>query len=162
MSAAAPAVLIEELEVALQDGSSERRVRTLQRLSELLLCYAKRLSTSQIGVFDDVLLRLLDCVGVGALAELSVALADLEAAPVQTVRRLACHDNPSVAGPLLSRSPILLDKDLVEIANNRSQQHLVAVSSRQNLSEGITDVILKLAGKDASRALARNPSARFS
>ena len=162
MSAAAPAELIDELEVVLKDGSSERRLRTLQRLSELLLCSAKRLSSSQIGVFDDVLLRLLDCVGIRALSELSIALADLGAAPEQTVRRLAGHDNPSVAGPLLARSPILQDADLIEIANNRSQQHLVAVSSRQNLSEGITDVILKLAGKDASRVLARNPTARFS
>lgn len=162
MSATAPAELINELEFVLKDGSSERRLRTLQRLSELLLSCAKRLSSSQIGVFDDVLLRLLDCVGVRALTDLSVSLADLAAAPEQTVRRLACHENPSVAGPLLAKSPILLDADLIEIANNRSQQHLLAVSGRQNLNEGLTDVILKLAGKDASRALAKNPSARFS
>lgn len=162
MTAVASSDLIAELEVALKDGSAERRVRTLQRLSDLLRSSAERLNPSQIGVFDDVLVRLLDCVGVRALAELSITLADFAAAPEQTVRRLARHQDPSVAGPLLWKSPILPDKDLIEIAKNRSQQHLTAVSNRQNLSEALTDVILKLAGKDASRALAKNPSARFS
>jgi uncharacterized protein (DUF2336 family) len=162
MSTSVSARLINELDVALKDGSAEQRVRTLQRLSELLLSCAERLNPSQIGVFDDVLIRLLDCVGARALAELSSVLADFAAPPEQTVRRLAGHQDPSVAAPLLCKSPILLDSDLIRIAKNRSQQHLTAVSSRPNLSESLTDVILKLAGRDASRALARNPSARFS
>jgi uncharacterized protein (DUF2336 family) len=162
MSATAAAELINELEAALKDGPAERRVRTLQRLSELLLSCAERLNSSQIGIFDDVLIRLLDCVGAAALAELSSALADFAAPPEQTVRHLAHHDNPAIAGPLLTKSLLLLDADLIKIAKNRSQQHLAAVASRQNLNEALTDVILKLAGRDASRILAKNPSARFS
>src|SRR5262249_37943591 len=108
MNATVSADLIGELDVVLKDGSSERRVRTLQRLSELLLSSAERLNPSQIGVFDDVLVRLLDCVGIRALSELSIALADFAAPPERTVRHLARHENPAVAGPLLSRSPILL------------------------------------------------------
>jgi uncharacterized protein (DUF2336 family) len=161
MSARVSAELIDELDVVLKD-SAERRVRTLQRLSELLLSSAERLSPSQIGVFDDVLVRLLDCVGTSTLAELSLALSDFAGPPEQTVRRLASHQDPSVAAPLLCKSPILVDGELVAIAKNRSQQHLAAVSSRPNLTEPLTDVILKLAGREASRALAKNPSARFS
>jgi uncharacterized protein (DUF2336 family) len=162
MSIIGSADLIDELEVALKDGSAERRARTLQRLSELLLSCAERLSPSQLDVFDDVLVRLLDCVGAGSLAELSSALADFTAPPARTVRQLALHQNAAVAGPLLSRSSILVDADLVQIAKNRSQQHLAAVANRQNLNEALTDIILKLAGRDASRALAKNPSARLS
>ena len=161
MSVSVSAELIGELDVVLKD-SADRRVRTLQRLSELLRSCAEQLSASQIGVFDDVLVRLLDCVGASALAELSNGLADFAAPPAQTVRQLAHHENATVAGPLLSRSPILLDADLARIVKNRSQQHLAAVADRQNLSEALTDIILKLAGKEASRALARNQSARFS
>lgn len=162
MSATLSADLVTELNVALKDGPDERRVRTLRRLSALLLSCAERLNPSKICVFDDVLVRMLDCVGAGALAELSVALANLASPPERTVRQLARHHSPDVAGPLLSRSPILPDADIIEIAKNRSQSHLVAVSSRQNLNEALTDVILELAGKDASRALAKNSSARFS
>lgn len=162
MSTTVSADLVTELDVALMDGSAERRVRTLQRLSALLLSCAERLNPSQIGVFDEVLVRLLDRVGARALAELSVALANFAAPPERTVRQLARHQSPDVAGPLLSRSPILLDAEIIEIAKNRSQRHLAAVASRQNLNEALTDIILKLAGKEASRALAKNPSACFS
>src|ERR1700742_2297111 len=161
MNASFSAELIDELDVALQDGSSEWLVLILQKLSALLLS-SGRLSPSQIGIFDDVLVRLLDSQGAHALAELSVALADFAPAPERTVRRLASHENPSVASPLLSKSSALLDTDLIEIGKSRSQQHLAAISSRQNLSEALTDAILKVAGKDATCALAKNQSARFS
>ena len=75
MSATASAELIDELEGVLRERSAEGRARTLQRLSELLLSCAERLNPSQISIFDDVLVRLLDCVGTAALVELSNALA---------------------------------------------------------------------------------------
>jgi uncharacterized protein (DUF2336 family) len=162
MGAIATADLMDELEAVLKGSSAERRVRTLQRLSDLLRSCAEGLSPSQIGVFDDVLIRLLNCVGAGALAELSSALADFAAPPERTARQLARHDNPTIAGPLLARSPVLVDADLIEIAKSRSQQHLVAVASRPNLTEALTDLVLKLAGREASRALARNWSASIS
>src|SRR5262249_38441873 len=99
MGANISADLVDELAVVLTDGSVERRVRTLQRLSELLLSCAERLSPSQIGLFDDVLVRLLDCVGANALAELSRTLAGFAAPPTQTVRQLARHQNAAVASP---------------------------------------------------------------
>jgi uncharacterized protein (DUF2336 family) len=162
MGATASADLMDELEVALKERSAEGRARTLRRLSELLRSCAERLNPSQIGIFDDVLIRLLDCVGATALAELSNVLADFAASPERTVRKLARHQNSAVAAPLLSRSPILVDADLIEIVKSRTQQHLTAIASRQNLNDALTDAILKLAGRDASRTLAKNPSARFS
>src|SRR5215813_7951693 len=88
MGVTVSAELIDQLEAVLKD-SADRRVRTLQRLSELLRSCAGRLNPSQVGVFDDVLVRLLDCVGARALAELSSSLADFAAPPAQTVRHLA-------------------------------------------------------------------------
>src|SRR5262249_40928217 len=55
----------------------------------------------------------------------------------------------------------LQDTDLVKIAGSRSQQHLLAISKRPDLSEAVTDAILKHAGNDVSRVLARNASARL-
>jgi len=162
MGATASADLITELDAALKDDSAGRRLRTLQRLSELLLSCAERLNPAQIGLFDDLLVRLLDCVGVHALAQLSAVMAELAAAPKQTVRHLARHQNPVVAGPLLSKSNVLLDADLIEIAKNRSQLHLAAVADRPNLNEALTDLIIKMAGKEAACVLVRNPTARFS
>jgi len=161
MNAHAPAELISELEVAARDGTPERRTRMLRCATELFVSAATRLSPGQIEVFDNVLVRLMDRVDARAQAELSAALADVSPAPPATIRRLARHDNPSVAAPVLSKCRQVTDADLVEVAGHQSQQHLLAISGRQPLGEAVTDVILKHAGKDTSRVLARNPAARF-
>jgi uncharacterized protein (DUF2336 family) len=162
MSATVPEDLIGEFELVLKEGTAEWRVRTLRQLSELLRSCVERLNPVQIDIFDDMLIRLLDSVGTAALAELSSTVADFASPPKQTIHQLARHQNPAVAGPLLSKSPVLIDADLIAIAKSRSQQHLVAVAGRHNLSEELSDVIVKMAGRDASRALAKNPAARLS
>jgi uncharacterized protein (DUF2336 family) len=161
MNALAPADLISELEVAARDGTPERRMRMLRCATELFVASAARLSPGQIDVFDHVLVRLMERVDTPALAELSAALAAVAAPPPVTIQRLAHHENPAVATPVLGKSPRITDPDLIEVVRHRGQQHLVAISGRQPLGEAVTDVILKYAGKDVARLLARNPAARF-
>jgi uncharacterized protein (DUF2336 family) len=161
MNAIAPAELIAETEIAARDGSPERRARMLRCAAELFISVASQLSPDQIEVFDDVLVRLMDRTELRALTELSAALADVWPAPYATIRRLAYHEQPAVASAMLSRCRLVTDADLIEISKHRSQQHLVAISSRQPLSEAVTEVILAHAGKEALRLLAKNPDARF-
>ena len=153
--------LSAELEAAVSGGSPVRRARILRQIAALFLAEAHRLTHSQLSVFDEVLSCLLQRVDARSLAELSVALADVTPAPPETMRRLAHHTNVEVATPALLKSCTLADADLVEIAGNRGQQHLIALSKRPDLSEVVTDAILKHAGKDASRVLVRNTSARL-
>src|SRR5262249_38629201 len=152
------AELTAELEAAVSDGSPTRRARIVRQVAELFLSEAHRLTQSQLSVFDEVLVFLLNGVEARGLAELSAALADVTLAPRPPLRRLAYHDSAAVASPALLKSRTLPDADLIEIAGNRSQQHLIAVSKRPDLSEAVTDTILKHAGKDACRVLARNAS----
>jgi uncharacterized protein (DUF2336 family) len=161
MNAIAPAELIAELEVAARDGTPERRLRMLRCATELFVSAATRLTPGQIEIFDHVLVRLMDRADARALAALSAALADVAAPPPAAMRRLARHENPSVAAPVLCKGRLLTDADLIEVASQRSQQHLMAISARQPLGEAVTDVILRYASRDTSRLLARNPAARF-
>jgi uncharacterized protein (DUF2336 family) len=162
MSGIAPAELIAELEAVARDGTPERRVRILRCTTDLYRAAVAQLSPDQIDVFDGVLLRLMAHVEARALAELSAALADINPAPPATLRRLALHESALVAAPVLLKSAALADADLIEIAGHCSQQHLIAISNRSSLSEALTEVVLKHAGKDASRTLAKNAAARFS
>jgi len=97
-----------------------------------------------------------------ALAQLSGTLSGSSAAPKEVVRQLAYHEEVSVAAPVLTRSTRLSDGDLIEIANLRGQKHLLAISGRSTLSEGVTDVLLKRGDSNVSHALAQNAGARFS
>ena len=161
MNANAPAELIAELEAAAKDSMPERGIRMLRCATELYLKAAARLGPSQVEVFDSMLARLMERMDARALAELSTALADVKPAPPATMRRLASHESPAVAAPVILKSPALTDADLLEIASHLGQQHLIAIANRPSLSEAVTDAVLKHAGKDASRAVARNPAARF-
>jgi uncharacterized protein (DUF2336 family) len=161
MIASSSEELTAELEAAVSGGSPIRRARILRQIAALFLAEAHRLTPSQLSVFDEVLTCMLQRVDAHALAELSAALADVTPAPPETMRRLAHHDNAAVASPALLKSCTLADADLVEVAGNRGQQHLLAISKRADLSEAVTDAVLKHAGKDVSRVLARNASARL-
>ena len=161
MIASSSEELTAELEAAVGGGSPVRRARILRQIAALFLAEAHRLTHSQLCVFDEVLSCLLQRVDAHALAELSTALADAMSGPPETMRRLAHHANAAVATPALLKSCTLADTDLIEIAGNRGQQHLLALSKRPNLSEAVTDAILKHAGKEASRVLVRNTSARL-
>lgn len=162
MAALAPAELLVAVEAAVKNGPPERRTRMLRQVAELFASDAARLSQAQIRLFDDILVRLIERLEARALASLSAILAEPVSVPEETARRLARHEDASVAAPLLLKSPSISDAELLQIAGNRSQRHLLAISGRPALSEELTDLILRRAGKDVLQALAKNAGARFS
>jgi len=83
-------------------------------------------------------------------------------APKEVVRLLARHEEATVAVPILLKSETLSRSDLVEIANHRGRQHLLAISGRKTLDEALTDALLKRGDMTVYCALARNAGARFS
>jgi uncharacterized protein (DUF2336 family) len=134
----------------------------LRCVADLLALDAGRLNSSQISVFDDVLIRLIEHAEPQALNELASTLAELSSAPERTVRHLAQHKNAAVAVPILAKSKVLSEADLLHYARQGSQQHVLAIVGRPALSQAVTDLILEHAGREISRALARNAGAHFS
>jgi len=161
MSAIALAELTAEVDAAVRDGTPARRARMVEQFAAFFLAHAERLSSEQLNLFDNVMARLASRADARSLIELSTALADFTPAPEQTMRSLACHDNPAVAAPALT-SEVLSDAELTDIARHCGQQHLLGIVRRKRLGEALTDMILKYAGKDTTRALVRNAGARFS
>lgn len=162
MPVATSAVLIAELEGAVKNGSAQRRVQMLRQITDLFLSDADRLNENQIGVFDDVLIRLIERMEARTLAQLSATLCDSSAAPKEVVRQLAHHKEASVAVPVLAKSSRLSESDLIEIASAHGQQHLLAISGRETLKESVTDVLVKRGDSSVTHALANNTGARFS
>jgi hypothetical protein len=154
--------LIVELEDAIKSGSSEKRVETLRRVTDLFLNDTDRLNEAQIGLFDDVLCHLIKRIETKALVELSEHLAPVDNSPIEVIRRLARSEEITVAGPVLTRSVRLTTSDLVEIAGSKSQQHLLAISGRSQLEEAVTDVLIDRGDREIVHRLARNAGARFS
>jgi uncharacterized protein (DUF2336 family) len=154
--------LIVDLEDAVRRGSPARRAETLRRITDLFLGAADRFSAEQIGLFDDVMGRLIDRIETRALAELSRRLGPVANAPEGVVQQLARNDAIAVAGPVLVQSARLGEADLVEIAASKSQAHLLAIARRQDLGESITEVLVRRGNPYVKRNVAGNPAAAFS
>ena len=93
---------------------------------------------------------------------MSSQLAPIAQSPSSVVRRLAKNDEITIAGPVLAEFARLSTEDLVEIAEKKGEQHLLAVSGRWWLNEVVTDAILARLYSAVSRRIVNNPGARVS
>src|SRR4051794_17832530 len=125
--ASAARMLISELDALLPKRSDEQRYSMLREICDLFLTHAPAYRPDQVSVFGDVMMALVGAVRRDALIELSGKLAPVDNAPSKVARRLAGDDDMAIAGPMLTQSKALTDKDLAEILANTGPSHLKAV-----------------------------------
>jgi uncharacterized protein (DUF2336 family) len=154
--------LLDELQTTLAHGTVARRVETLRRVTELFLNGAVDYSEVQISVFDDVFNCLVQHLEWEARSVLSHSLAPIPQAPPRIIQKLAFDDMIEVAEPVLSRSERLDDETLIRNARSKSQQHLLAISTRLRLSGDVTDALLEYGNDDVLHSTVNNPGAEFS
>jgi len=163
--------IADEVEAAIQAGSTEKHLDTLRQVTDLFLVSADGYSGEQIELFGDVLERLIKTIEIRALAdvaarialaEMSSQIASVKQAPAAVIRRLAKHDEISVAAPVLAESARLTPEDLVELAQTKGEAHLLAISGRWWLTEIVTDALLARHYPSVSRKVVANPGARVS
>src|ERR1700730_196382 len=168
---AADLSIVDEVEIAISAGSAEKRLETIKRVTDLFLSSAGSYNGEQIELFDSVLERLIKTIQIRARAdvsarialdEMSAHLAPISQAPPSVVRRLARHDEITVAGPVLTESARLSAEDLVEGANTKGEQHLFAIAGRWWLKEVVTDALWARRSPSVSRRIVSNPGARVS
>jgi uncharacterized protein (DUF2336 family) len=162
MTAIAPASLMAELDDAISDHSPTRRVEILRQVTSLFLSDVNRLNAVQVDVFDGVLVRLIERAEIRTLAQLSRNLSGATVAPRDAVRKLAFHEDASIAAPVLRKSAHVSDDDLIEITDIRGQEHLLAISGRETLSESVSDALVMRGDSVVRGTLAQNSGARFS
>jgi uncharacterized protein (DUF2336 family) len=163
--------IADEVEAAIAAGSAGKCAETVERVTALFLLSAGSYNSEQIELFGDVFERLVNTIELRAiadvsarvaLAELSTQLAPVPQAPAKLMRRLARHEEISVAGPVLTESPRLSEDDLIEIAKVKGEKHLLAIAGRWWLKEIVTDSLLARRLPSVNRRLVNNPGARVS
>lgn len=153
---------VTDIEQAIRNGSRDKRVDSLRKVTALFLSSAEQFSDKQIDVFDTVLLRLIERIETHALAELSLNLAPVSSAPNEVIQQLARNDEIAVAGPVLKQSMRLSTNDLVEIAREKSQDHLLAITNRKNLEMSVTDILIERGHGEVLGSLIKNKTAQIS
>ncbi len=151
-----------EIQSALGQRSDTQRGAILRQMTDLFLNTASSLSEGHVAVFDDVMMRLVDHIETEALIELSNKLAPVDNAPANVIGRLSRNDDIAVSGPVLEKSSVLSDPDLIEIAQTKSQQHLSAIAGRPSISTLVTTVLIGRGNDDVALKVAGNSGAHIS
>ncbi len=154
--------LIDQLETALGSKDLARRAEVLRRVTDLFVLQSGSFSDDQIELFDVVMGKLVDNIESAARAQFGSRIAKLPDAPRGVVRVLAQDTAIEVAGPLLAHSERLDVDTLVDTAKTRSQDHLLAISTRKVLVEAVTDVLVDRGNSAVVSSTAQNAGAKFS
>ena len=154
--------LIDQLETAFEHQDLRHRAETLRRVTDLFLSGSGRYADEQIGLFDEVMSRLIEEIDVSARAAFGQRLAGVVDAPPGVMRGLALDDAIEVAGPVLTHSERLDESTLVTSAKSKAQQHLLAISRRRTIAEPVTDVLVERGDRAVAVSAAGNAGARFS
>ena len=92
---------------------------------------------------------------------LSQCLAGAEWAPPALINILAL-DEIEIARPVIARSPILKDQDLIRVLVEATIEHQIEIARRPNLSGAVSDVIIDRGEPSCVTALASNRTAEIS
>jgi uncharacterized protein (DUF2336 family) len=140
---------------------SEVRRELLREVTDLFFETSATRSDREDALFDDVLQLVAAEMQDSVLAELSEVFANADNAPVGLMRDLANHSF-EVAGPVLRGSNSLDEATLLQVVNYQSQEHIKAVAQRDNVSESLSDAIVRFGDDHALDALMRNEGAQVS
>jgi uncharacterized protein (DUF2336 family) len=147
---------------ALNSPSVGERGRVVREIAALFMRQASQYSAVQVDLFDKVLMKLVDKIEEEVRVFLAKELSSVDNAPYRLLKRLASEDEIAAASPVLINSPCLDEDFLLACAKSKSQQHLVAISSRKAISYRLTDVLVERGDDQVVLTLARNEGAEFS
>lgn len=146
-----------------KEPSSARRRELLRDVTDLFFCSEAQVhSARESALFAEILCSLAAEMPANVLSEMSVRFASSPSAPGALVRRLANDEAIEVAQPVLCRSTVLSDEDLIQIIQVRSQEHIRAVAERATVSPTVSDVIVEKGDDKTLDTLVRNLGARLS
>jgi uncharacterized protein (DUF2336 family) len=152
---------ISDLEKAIDERSTETGAM-LHQITDLFLLHAGHYSADQVDVYDELLKLLIVKVDEAARTTLAKRIAAAEQAPKDAVRALALDESIEVAEPILTQSKALDDTLLVDCIAKRGQNHLLAIATRNSLSETVSAHLIRRGDRNVLTAVANNPGAKIS
>ncbi|MBI1212893.1 MAG: DUF2336 domain-containing protein [Alphaproteobacteria bacterium] len=121
--------------------SSEKRRELLREVTDLFLADDEAYSDVEREHFGAIMGRIAKDMEMAVRADLAQTLGSLPTAPHALIQQLA-HDEFPVAHEVISKSPVLEDADLVEIANSKGQEYLEAIAVRPTVSQVVSEALV--------------------
>jgi len=139
---AAPTKKFELLLELAKETSSEKRRDLLREITGLLVDDSKVRTAANCAAFDDIAVAVVADLKAEARSEISRLIADAPLPVGRVARQLAMDNEIDVARPVLESSTALTEKDLIEVAASKSQEHLLAVTRRNKIGERVSDALV--------------------
>ncbi len=154
--------VLQELDAVIVKSTPARKSNMLRRFTDQLIGLQESIAEEQVVAFDRVIVSLARDVEREARRELAAHIAPMRKGPRLTLRDLAFDDDASVSTPVLRLSPCIDEDDLVEIAREKSQEHLLAIAHRRDLPVVVTDILVDRGDAPVQTTVTSNHTARFS
>ncbi len=141
--------------------SAESRTRLSEIVVDLFDESTGVLSDHQRALMYGILQSIIKEIEVSVRQSVAGRLALMSDVPRDLAITLA-NDQISVAFPMLSKSGLLRDTDLIEVVQHRTEAHMLAITVRQTVSEKVSDALVESGREPVIISLLKNPNAKIS
>ena len=154
-------VTSEQLLALAREKSTSSRAELASIITDLFSDQGTVLSERERDLMSNILRRVFQEVEVAVRKEVADRLAAQENVPSDLITLLA-NDTIEVAYPILSRSPVIRDEELIEVIRHRTQEHQLAVAIRSQVSEVVSEALVEGDDPGVIETLLDNANARIS
>lgn len=152
---------LEDLFELAQDKSAEGRQSLFENMPDLFLDGGSSVSDREKALMGEILRRLVYDVELKLRKSLAEKLSKRSDTPHDLIAELA-NNEFEVAHPILPESNVLHDADLIEAIKHRTIAHQLVISMRKNLSEDVSEALVKTGQEDVITNLLNNHGAKVS
>jgi len=149
---------VEELLRLARDRSADARAQLAEIVSDLFFDTSRTLSERERSTMSDILRQLIHDVETSVRKHLAIRLSDEPNAPTELLSALA-NDNAEIAHPILMRSEVLRDPELIEIIRNRTLEHQLAIAMRSSVTPAVSDALIETDNQTVIERLLNNNGA---
>ena len=151
----------DELFELARNKTKEGRESLFAMVSDLFFNEDRVLSDRERALMGEILRRLVHAVEMSVRRNLSMRMAERTDAPHDLIVDLA-NDDIEVAHPILLRSDVLQDTDLIEVIRHRTMEHQLSVAARRSVSEDVAEALVDTGNEDVIATLLHNNGAGLS
>lgn len=151
----------ESLMLLAREKSAESRSRLSEIIVDLFDNQASVLTERQRTLMYGILQTVINDIESSVRQAVAGRLALMEDVPRDLVSQLA-NDDASIAFPILSKSGLLRDVDLVEIIKLRTEEHMLAITMRRSVSESVSEALVESGHEPVIISLLKNTNAKIS
>ena len=144
-----------------RDKSTQGRSQLVSAIGDLMDDSGRILSLQEKALMNDILKKLIQDVARPIRKALADKLSQSPNAPQEVVQILG-NDEFDIASPILLKSDLLSDEDLIEIVRHRTLSHRLAIAMRRTVSEVVCEALVATNSVDVIKTLLENNGAQIS